>query len=830
MRGALALGLMLVIGATSAKAEVARPAITASCSQERLCQLKKFYEIPNFRIGGTYDPATPQAWAFGGAGGTTLESLGAGPLKTAYIALGTPRRNAAGEIINAVVVNAFYSGDATDMYAQWVEGTGLSGGPVIGPDRAIDTNQYYVVLLDGLGLWGASKPSDGLGQKFPQYHYQDLVQASYRLLRDHLKVAHAALVTGVSMGATQTYVWGVMHPDFMTGLMPIGGTTQSDGGDPVGNWTFQLMSAAIESDPQWRATGGNYYDLPKEKHPNQGVAFGWSVLLLTGFDFDFRSQQDWKAVQPDIFYWKPPTPEAGAGVAKRALQFDAVDLLWRNRAGETYNINAELSRIKARTLVMHIENDQWLTFDRAKRAVEKIPGADFVHETSPVAHYGVFSLLKNRQFDPTVVSFLTDVSRRTTDNALVAKSYRTPGVAADIRPDQSFWNEAITYPFPVKKTKVTDSRGVEWDIGYMDEYAGTDPNPDVLVIIHGKGAFGGHYGNVMRIALERGLRVIVPDLPHYGMSGPGNLDKSPARTMQEMREVVHGLVVDQLKVGKAAYMGHSMGGQIVLGYALSWPDAVTKLILEAPAGLEEYPRKVAIAPGKSVDLFDPAFAHDFEAWAKAWDPTGLRAREMALTPEQIDDFFHFRQRNPVTGQVTPSKSGYFLRDSEYARLHTAQRIGLTKADPRELKQWVDVFIFDVYAMASENLEGDKNSLYNRLTEIKVPIFLAFGDKEPFIPSTAFNGRTDLSRDVVLPFMRRMSAAGRDMQTKIYPGSAHFIHTDEPVAFAEDVVDFVEDGRVKTTSQVVVDRLFHGAAEKAAPAPAGAAAVPTGLSK
>ena len=118
----------------------------------------------------------------------------------------------------------------------------------------------------------------------------------------------------------------------------------------------------------------------------------------------------------------------------------------------------------------------------------------------------------------------------------------------------------------------------------MDEYAGTDKDPKVLVIIHGKGAFGGHYGNIMQYALRSGLRVIVPDLPHYGMSGPGNLDKSPARTMQDMREVVYDLVVNQLGVKKAYYLGHSLGGQFVLGYALTWPEAVQGLVARSAGG------------------------------------------------------------------------------------------------------------------------------------------------------------------------------------------------------------------------------------------------------
>ena len=326
-----------------------------------------------------------------------------------------------------------------------------------------------------------------------------MVQANYRMLRDHLKVAHAALVTGASMGGTQTYVWGVLHPRFMGALLPIGGTTQSDKDDPVGNWTFQLMTAAIESDPVWKATGGNYYNLPKDQQPVQGVAFGWSVLSLTGYDFGFRSTQNFGAVQPDIFYWNPPNATASASVIARAKIFDAVDLVWRNRVGETYNINDNLGRIEARTLVMHITNDQWLNFKLAQRAVERIPGADLIAEESPVAHYGVFSIVNHRSDDPKFAAFMNDVDKLNAAQLFVAANYRTPGVAEQIDPNKSFWKDFVTYPFPVKYATAKDGTGKAWQIGYMDEYNGTDPDPRVLVIIHGKGAFGGHYGNIDQV-------------------------------------------------------------------------------------------------------------------------------------------------------------------------------------------------------------------------------------------------------------------------------------------------------------------------------------------
>ncbi len=355
--------LLLLVGTSLA---VAQP-FTRRSSQVQHDGLKKYYEISNFRLGGKYDLNDPSKWENGGEGGVTLELLGGGKLRTAYIAIGSPRRNAAGEITNAVVINSYYSGDSTDMYEQWVKGAALSGGvPIIGPGRPIDTDRYYVIMVDPLGTWGASKPSDGLGIKFPQYSYYDMVQANYRMLRDGLKVAHAALITGVSMGGTQTYVWGVMHPEFMGGLMPIGGTTQSDAEDPVGNWTFQLMTAAIQSDPVWQSTKGDYYKMPKEKHPLPGMAFGWSVLGLTGYDFGYRTTQSFASVQPEVFYWDPPNEKAGLNVINRSKLYDAVDLVWRNRVGETHNVNPYLGRIQARTLVMHITNDLWLNFKLAQ--------------------------------------------------------------------------------------------------------------------------------------------------------------------------------------------------------------------------------------------------------------------------------------------------------------------------------------------------------------------------------------------------------------------------------------------------------------------------------
>src|SRR6476619_5179386 len=104
-RGFLGL-LLLLVGTHLAFAQP----FTRRSSQEKHDGLKKYYEISDFKLGGKYDLADPSKWENGGEGGATLESLGGGKVRTAYIAIGTPRRNAAGAITNAVIINSYYSG------------------------------------------------------------------------------------------------------------------------------------------------------------------------------------------------------------------------------------------------------------------------------------------------------------------------------------------------------------------------------------------------------------------------------------------------------------------------------------------------------------------------------------------------------------------------------------------------------------------------------------------------------------------------------------------------------------------------------------------------
>lgn len=225
------------------------------------------------------------------------------------------------------------------------------------------------------------KKGDFLLPESLKVHYK-----AYFFPRNELIFAHLNPDSLSRMGAIQSYIWAVLHPDYVEAIMPIGGITAMD---PVAKWLFQNMTAAMKSDPAWRNTKGNYYDLPKKDHPNKGMMFGWSVLGQTGLSFDFRNKQSWDVVKKDVFYWES-TGDEGAKLLKKAKDYDVNDLIYRNRAGDTYNINGQLHRIKAKTLIIHVENDQWLRYEMAKKAAKKIKGAKLIGFESPLAHYAVF--------------------------------------------------------------------------------------------------------------------------------------------------------------------------------------------------------------------------------------------------------------------------------------------------------------------------------------------------------------------------------------------------------------------------------------------------------
>ena len=105
-----------------------------------------------------------------------------------------------------------------------------------------------------------------------------------------------------------------------------------------------------------------------------------------------------------------------------------------------------------------------------------------------------------------------------------------------------------------------------------------------LMLLHGFGADKENFTRVARFLTQR-YRVIVPDQLGFGESShPQGADYSPIAQAQRARALVQALGIQNLHLG-----GSSMGGQIALTYAASYPTEVKSLWLLDPAGVWSAP-------------------------------------------------------------------------------------------------------------------------------------------------------------------------------------------------------------------------------------------------
>ena len=254
-------------------------------------------------------------------------------LRIHYRTLGNPRSDAHGMVRNAVLIMHGTTGTGGQFLRPEF------AGELFGPGQLLDASRYFIVLPDGIGHGKSSKPSDGLHAHFPHYGYHDMVQADYLLLAEGLKVNHARLVMGTSMGGMHTWLWGEEHPQFMDALMPLASLpTQVSGRNRA--WR-RVVIDAIRNDPAWH--GGDYRTQP----PSLRTAI--EMLWLVTSNPVLRQQE-------------APTLAGTDQVLDRFVDTnlkvdDANDVLYALEASHDYDPGPGLGKIEAPLLAVNSADD-----------------------------------------------------------------------------------------------------------------------------------------------------------------------------------------------------------------------------------------------------------------------------------------------------------------------------------------------------------------------------------------------------------------------------------------------------------------------------------------
>ena len=248
---------------------------------------------------------------------------------------------------------------------------------LIGPGKAYDPAEYFIICTDAIGNGQTTSPSNSVSQhgtKFPHYSIRDMVASQYALVTKFFGLNHLAVVTGASMGGMQSLQWAVTYPTMMDRVVAITPLAHAPA------WTLGVTQAArmaLMLDP---AYNNGAYTAQPEAGWRMHAAFFDALIVRTpiGMDQEFPNDTDMLAFQQK------------QEDNRIATKFDANDWIWQSIAYDGHNVGAgkfngdykaALATIKAKTIILQAGLDLLNPVDEGQAAATLIPGA--VHVTIP---------------------------------------------------------------------------------------------------------------------------------------------------------------------------------------------------------------------------------------------------------------------------------------------------------------------------------------------------------------------------------------------------------------------------------------------------------------
>jgi len=162
---------------------------------------------------------------------------------------------------------------------------------LIGPNKAVDTDKYFVICANVIGsCFGSTGPMslmhphhDHYRYKFPVVTIKDMVKAQ-RILFDRLDIHHVHAIIGGSMGGMQALQFAIHYPKFATKIIAMATTHATQ---PWAIAFNKVAQEAILKDPDFKQ---GYYD--PEVIKEQGLS-GMAIGRMAGH-LSFLSHESMK--------------------------------------------------------------------------------------------------------------------------------------------------------------------------------------------------------------------------------------------------------------------------------------------------------------------------------------------------------------------------------------------------------------------------------------------------------------------------------------------------------------------------------------------------------
>jgi homoserine O-acetyltransferase/O-succinyltransferase len=337
----IVLPLIMVAGISLAGAPAPRPETSGAHTPEH-----QVASLGNFRFES----------------GETIDEL-----KVSYVTYG--KLNAARD--NAVLSLQHFTGDHHDNEF------------LIGPGKAFDPEKYFVIATDFLANaklrqdLTTGPTNSGLKMRFPRITARDWVNADAKLVREYLGINHVVAAFGGSIGGINAFQLAVSHPDFVSAIIPIVASPQTN---PQTRMVLRHVRDVIALDSGWYS---GMYDV----NPVTGLRTAlmelspwwrstqWYMEALTTSEklrnYEATWQSIWSGLDArDVFYELEGWSEFNIG----------------DTPGYKGDAKAALAAIKARTLLIGVKEDQLTRREELQFAKSLIRDAAYLELSSSTGH------------------------------------------------------------------------------------------------------------------------------------------------------------------------------------------------------------------------------------------------------------------------------------------------------------------------------------------------------------------------------------------------------------------------------------------------------------
>lgn len=344
--------------------------------------------------------------------------------------------NIYGDVSNDVpIVWVCHALTASSNVMDWWQG-------LFGDDDLFNGEDYTIICANILGShYGTTGPHsiNPFTQKtydrdFPLFTIRDMVHL-HELLAAHLLVNHIDILIGGSLGGQQALEWAIMEPSRFSKLVLLATNAQHS---PWGIAWNESQRWAIENDPLWSKE--------KKGDPVQGMEIARSIALLS-----YRNGSIYNKSQADediqFFPSKALSYQRYQG-AKLAKRFNPYSYWYLSKAMDSHNVgrgrgsmNSALSRIKASTLILTIQNDLLFPLEDQLKMISAISHAQ--HKIIPSAYGHDGFLIETPTISKVISSFLSDSESLNFDFKSNKKDKLTIGLVGFGTVGQAFYNMTL---------------------------------------------------------------------------------------------------------------------------------------------------------------------------------------------------------------------------------------------------------------------------------------------------------------------------------------------------------------------------------------------------